>query len=165
MKRIFAGVLMLVFGLAMPLLWPVGFILLIWGLISVGMAGGKADSPGEFDRLRDGFNPTYEAANIAIDVPAGKVWLRDASGHEAIFNKGDLLRWQTGETSGRDGFFIVKFPFPSLAIHVSDLSRPRYDVVFHKYSTGNIKNVYARNQAERDEWYSRLTTWVNDTVI
>src|SRR5690606_16030346 len=76
-----------------------------------------------------GFNARYAHDNIAIDVDAGKLWLRDKSGRTRVVARGDILRWNRSFRP-RNGFEIEN----SLEIHVRDLDQPKAEVLFNRHS-------------------------------
>ena len=164
-----------VIGLVLLLSGLVGFnpIFMIMGTIFMGIGiflyrksgslGNAAGDSKSNHQSIDASGFTYQADNIAIDVPTERVWLRDVSGTSVTLNKGDILRWRTDAHVGRKGFLVVQNDCPALVVDVRNLDRPQYVVAFSRFRTGNITNVYAKNELERDEWYSRLTTFINAT--
>ena len=108
-------------------------------------------------RLPQDFNASFEHDNIAIDTTANKVWLRDRkSGQTATLDKRDLLRWTHRYTSvGK--YWTKNF----IDIEVRDLNRPKYEVAFNRHA--DTKWGCKKNQAECEEWQSRLTTWINNS--
>lgn len=110
-----------------------------------------------------GFNPDYSHKNIAIDTKQDKIWLRDKSGEVGIFDKSHIQRWDSDVAHGKEGFWASKMDKPSIRIHVTDMKRPQFEVVFDSFTTGNTNNIFTKNKNERDEWFSRLSTWRNHT--
>ena len=117
------------------------------------MLRGKDSAPKSYS---EGFTPTYAHDNIAIDVPNGKLWLRDQSGYSAVLNKGDVLRWNEAYVT-----YGVHHTRNRLVVHVRDLGRPKFEVPFRRHI--ETKWGAKKNYAELQEWHSRLTTWVNNT--
>lgn len=103
------------------------------------------------------FNAKYSHDNIAIDVDAGKLWLRDKNGSRVV-DKNDVLRWNRTYRPGNGGAEIEN----CLEVHLRDLERPKCVVRFNRHGD-TWKPGAARNAQESAEWVSRLTTWRNDT--
>lgn len=139
-----------VMGLLLQLAAAIGVFFMMKG---AGKGGPSASA------LPAGFSKDFHHDNIAIDTKSNKVWLRDRkSGHAATFDKGDLLRWSHRYTTGNHGTWVKNF----IDVEVRDLNRPKYEVAFNR--NGELSIFGARkNQAECEEWTSRLTTWVNNS--
>lgn len=128
----------------------IGWVLsLIVAVVVFFMVKGKAGTTQV--KLPDGFISSFSHDNIAIDQQNGKLWVRDASGHQTVVDKGDLLRWNVAYVAQGAVHFNNR-----LELHVRDLNRPKIDVNFRRHR--NEK----RNFADAEEWQSRLTTWVNN---
>lgn len=118
------------------------------------MRRGKETAPKSYP---EGFTPTYAHDNIAIDVPNGKLWLRDQSGYSAVLNKGDVLGWSEAYVT-----YGVHHTRNRLEVNVRDLGRPKFEVPFRRHMD-TFKWGAKKNYAELQEWHSRLTAWVNNT--
>lgn len=103
------------------------------------------------------FNARYSHDNIAIDIDAGKLWLRDKSGSRVV-DKSEVLRWNRIYRNGNGGSEIDN----RLEVHLRDLDRPKWVVPFKRHGD-TWKSGAARNAQESEEWASRLTTWMNNT--
>lgn len=139
----FLGLIGLGFGLTA---WVMS--LLVAAVVFVIFKGKLGGAPA---KLPASFVSSFSHDNIAIDQQNGKLWLRDASGHQVVIDKGDLLRWNVAYVAQGAVHFNNK-----LEIHVRDLNRPKIDVHFRRHRNAN------RNFADAEEWQSRLTTWVNN---
>lgn len=139
----FLGLIGLGFGLTA---WVMSLVIAVVVFV---IAKGKVGSAHA--KLPAGFISSFSHDNIAIDQQNGKLWLRDASGHQTVVDKGDLLRWNVAYVAQGAVHFNNK-----LEIHVRDLTRPKIDVHFRRHRDAN------RNFADAEEWQSRLTTWVNN---
>lgn len=116
-------------------------------MVTKWTAGGVSDFGGG---IPSDFNADYKSENIAIDVKENKLWLRDMKGKSAVYNKSDILRWET-DSEGLKYF---------VRCHVKSLDVPFHDVLIYK-----AFNIHTADSArrKRDEWFSRLTVWVNHT--
>lgn len=104
-----------------------------------------------------GFNARYSHDNIAIDIDAGKLWLRDERGARVV-DKSDILRWNRIYRNGNLGTEVDN----RLEIHLRDLDRPKHVVRFNRHADTR-KSGATLNAQESEEWMSRLTTWKNNT--
>lgn len=108
-------------------------------------------------KLPQDFNASFGHDNIAIDTNANKIWLRDRkTGQTAILNKSDLLRWSHRYTSIGQ-YWTKNF----IDLEVRDLNRPKYEIAFNRHA--DTKWGCKKNQAQCEEWQSRLTTWINNS--
>lgn len=133
--------------------------ILFWALIisiayyvAKRFGGSESESgSGSSSGAPSDFNADYHSKNIAIDLKADKLWLRDMKGKSAVYNKSDILRWETDQEGG--GGFLVR-------CHVKSLDVPFHDVLISKaYTVFSINS----ERRKRDEWFSRLSVWINHT--
>ena len=138
-----------------------GFVLQWVAAIAVFflVKGSGIGSGPSASKLPAGFSTDFHHSNIAIDTKSNRVWLRDRkSGQAATFDKGNLLRWTHRYTTGNHGTWVKNF----IDVEVRDLNHPKYEVAFNRHSELSIFGA-RKNQAECEEWQSRLTTWINNT--
>ena len=138
----------------------IGFVLSLVAAVVVFflVKGGGKFGPSA-SAFPPGFNPDFKHINIAIDTKSNRVWLRDRkSGQTTTLDKGDLLRWTHRYTTANHGTWVKNF----IDVEVRDLNRPKYEVAFNRNGEFSIFGA-RKNQAECEEWQSRLTTWVNNT--
>lgn len=95
-----------------------------------------------------GFNPTFQFKDkIAIDTNQDVLMTKDSiSGRISYVKRVDILRWN--DLMGANGHFVLQ-------IHVRDLQIPLINISFGRNSQ--------RAHLAREEWYARLTTWVNNS--
>jgi len=138
-----------------------GFVLQLAAAVAVFFlvkAAGKDKGPSA-SALPPGFSTDFHHDNIAIDTKSNRVWLRDRkSGQTSTLDKGNLLRWTHRYTTGNHGTWVKNF----IDVEVRDLNHPKYEVAFNRHSELSIFGA-RKNQAECEEWQSRLTTWINNT--
>ncbi len=122
------------------------FILLIVVVVVIVVVkkgkGGRDSMPAP-----PGFNPTFQFKNIiALDVNQDVLMTKDVvSGRVAYTKKADILRWNDFTNNGHFG----------LEIHLRDLHIPLIMVSFGRNSGGA--------HLAREQWSSRLSTWVNNS--
>jgi hypothetical protein len=126
----------------------VGFLILLIVVVVVIVAVKKSKSRKmAFMPAPPGFNPTFQFKNIiAIDVNQEVLMTKDVvSGRVAYTKKADILRWNDFTNNGHFG----------LEIHLRDLHIPLIMVSFGRNSGGA--------HLAREQWASRLSTWVNNS--
>lgn len=130
-----------------------GFIAFLW-VFSSRRKPARAISHSDF-------TPAFQSRNIALDTERGKLWLRDASGRERVFAKDEILRWKTSsvQLSRRADVASLK---NAIEIDVRDLASPRWRIEFDSYSR-RFFGGERENASEMEDWFSRLTTWMNNT--
>ena len=122
------------------------------GEATVGMPSGPSGVPD--------FTADYQSSNIAIDSNRNKIWVRDVSGQSRVFDRSEILRWNTSSVEvNRNGKHWIGNC--AIEVHVRDLSRPKWRARFSRHGTFLISSERS-NEAEMQEWYSRLTTWINN---
>ena len=139
---------------------PLGFaaaIAVFFVLKGNSQAGATSIPAGLGKKYPAGFTASFAHDNIAIDEPAGKIWLRGKGGYSAVLSKSEILRWNVAYISNGPHHLNNR-----LEIHVRDLNRPKCEVAFRRHSDA-WKWSAARNAQEAEEWASRLTTWVNNS--
>lgn len=118
----------------------------------------SGDSKNSVDpRVAAGFNSDFKHENIAIDLKAAKLWMRDGSGKSTIVERDKILRWNLAFNSL--GTVHTK---SRIEIHINDLAQPLWFIPFDK-SADMLKAGARQNYAEAEEWISRLTTWKNNS--
>lgn len=112
-------------------------------IVKKGKRGGGVSMPAP-----PGFSATFQFKDvIAIDVNQNVLMVKDALSNRVVYTKkADILRWNN--MTGGNGHFLLQ-------IHVRDLQSPVIHVNFgrNRANSGDIRN----------EWESRLTTWVNNS--
>lgn len=103
------------------------------------------------------FDPSIAHDNIALDTGRNVLWIRDASGAERYVRTEELLAWRTN-SDRNDGHFRQR-----LELDVSDVQRPRWNVLFQRHSDRRIKSSRI-NTAERDEWFARIRAWSQEAA-
>jgi hypothetical protein len=107
----------------------------------------------------NGFIAKYSNENIALDLDNGQLWARDKTGKQKVFHKSEIVRWEYDSTHDAR----VNANFRSyITLHVKDLDKPIWHIQFNRHWPDSIIWQGRKNNAEAKEWYSRLTTWVNN---
>ncbi len=142
------------FGLGVLGLGVFGFILALIAGVATFLLLKKRDTIVLLPKSKEIFSADYKHDNIAIDLKANKLWVRDLSGNAKILDKNNVLRWElcfieSGLQRSRN----------RIDLHVNDLDRPIWSVPFKRHGTV-LAASEKKNYADAEEWISRLTTWM-----
>lgn len=144
----------IIFGILLGIVGGTGGVLALLSfiasiIISVVMVNRYGKGINAVDAIEN-FNAEYRCKNMAIDTKANKIWLRDTSGKTAVFDKNDVHSWRT---TSEGGWFGSARAF--LEVQVHSLDKPNWLIDFGLTPGGSGQN------RKCDEWFSRLSTWVN----
>lgn len=134
----------------------------VLALLPAALAGrGKKNGGDPNMRSVPGEPPmtvTYAAENVALDVPARRVWLRDVNGRQMIVDISQIAAWEHTWRDSTNGAGRVFRTQNTLTFRLRQLDVPSVRVRFKRYSDAFGGN---RNFNEAEEWQARLTTFIN----
>ncbi len=135
-------------GFFMALVPSSFFLALIW---LVPLAFGHR-RPRVRVKHREGFHPSVEHDNIALDPGLDILWVRDPVRGERYIKRRDVLSARTAH-DWRNGTFRQR-----IELRIADIENPVWQVLFERHSDRWIKSSQFNGQ-ERDEWFSRIAAW------
>ncbi len=148
-----------------PMLLVFGLGLILAGRFLQGKLAPREVSPPS-PPVPFGFNPTYAHDNIAFDVSAKQVWLREGD-RSRVFARSDILGWQVeyGTVKAPDmysGGVINRGTEAKtsirLAVQTKDMEHPVYRV---RFARRNRWLNSEGNHADAVAWSNRLTAFMN----
>jgi hypothetical protein len=184
MGTIILGRLIVAFGAFLVLCFLVGLLgghvwltlaaisagLIFFGLKLARQAPKSPDIP--LPPVPPGFIPTFWHSNIALDMNAGQIFLRDENGRTGVFNKNQITGWKTASsTVGSDyvataaGFETVNvYRNPNqlhlnnrLIVSTTDVQQPTWAIPFKLHGVMLSAELNVRDV---NFWADRLNAFV-----
>jgi hypothetical protein len=121
-------------------------------------AFGDAVKPPPAHGAPAGFEATFSHDNIAVQAATGKLWLRDARGHEAVLDPEDILGWQVRNDDKRKNMRASGPEQVFLDIASLGQDKNLWSIRFSRHDGTAFEG---RNLEECREWSQRLTALYN----
>lgn len=137
-------------------------LVLVATAVLVYYASKSGNGPKKIDLrgLPAGFIPTHRHKNIALDSSTKRLWVKDESGRQHVFDAAEVLEWrvQSIEVSKNGSCWNQK---NYLEIRTDNLDFPVWNVRFKNHGETFPSN---RNHRECTEWFARLTAVYNHSL-
>lgn len=104
------------------------------------------------------FHAAYASENVALDVAARRIWLRDVSGRMMTLDLNQIAGWEHTWTDTTNGYGRRSRIRNELSFRLRQIDVPTARVSFRQFSDAFNGN---KNYDEAAEWQARLTTLIN----
>jgi hypothetical protein len=119
-----------------------------------GMGPARWPRPG----VPEDFIPTHAHDNVALDAKTKRLWVREESGREQLFEAGDITGWSATNSTNTNAYGKSWPANVYLEIKTTSVDKPLWRARFKHYGE---KTPEQRNYNDCQEWFERLNAVYN----
>lgn len=119
-----------------------------------GLGSASWPRPG----MPSDFNPTHAHDNVALDAKTKRLWVREESGREQLFEACDITGWSATNSTSSNAYGKSWPANVYLEIKTTSVDKPLWRARFKRYGE---KMPEQRNYNDCQEWFERLNAVYN----